>query len=381
MFGLEDLLVQELETLGVDNIQKGRRIVHCEGDWKTVYRCNLELRTALRVLIPLTKGTVNKVDDLYDLAAATDWTPYLEPGGTLMIDQQVRSDLFRDTRFAAYKVKDAICDVYREKFNRRPTVEFKNPQLRAYIYLNGTECEISVDSSGNSLHKRGYRIQTNAAPLNEVLAAGMIMMSGWDQKQDFINPMCGSGTLLVEAGMMAANISPGRFRDNFGFQQWENFRSVWWRQIKEESREKEGEISARMVGFDVNKVAIQMSGNHLRRAGVGSKVELHQIAIEDFDPKCESGTVIINPPYNFRMEKDNILDFYKMIGDNLKTKYQGTTAWIISANMEAIKSVGLKPTQRNVLFNGPNEARYNRYDLYAGTKRKVRRIPSTDPQV
>ena len=381
MQGFEDLLAEELRVLGVDNIQRGRRIVHCEGDWKTVYKCNLELRTALRVLLPLSKGTVNKAQDLYDLAAATDWSPFLEPGGTLMIDTQVRSKVFNDTRFAALKVKDAIVDSYREKYGRRPTIEFKNPQLRVYVYLNDTECEISVDSSGNSLHKRGYRTQTNAAPLNEVLAAGMILRSGWDHQKDFINPMCGSGTLLVEAGMMAANISPGRFRDNFGFQQWENFRSVWWRQIKEAARERERDIPARMLGFDVNKTAMQMSGNHLRMAGVGSKVELQQIAMEDYDPKiAEGATVIINPPYSFRMGKDDIMEFYKMIGDNLKTKYQGCSAWIISANLEALKNLGLKPTQREVLFNGPLEARFNRYDLYAGSKKAPRRIqPSEQP--
>lgn len=367
--GLEDVLYEELKNLGAQNLIKGNRAVEFEGDKALMYRANFHLRTALRILKPIAEFKISNEHELYDAIQTIDWSSYFDLKDTFAVDSVVHSNNFSHSKYVALKVKDAIVDQFRSKFKKRPYVDTDNPSLRISVHISHDQCTVSLDSSGESLHKRGYRIKTNKAPLNEVLAAGMILLSGWDKKSVFIDPMCGSGTLVIEAAMMAHNIPPGMYRESFGFETWNDFDADLLESIYEEDiPDVNAEI--RILGSDVSEIAIRIAKENIENANLKRKIDLLIKPIENYNPPSEeSGIVITNPPYGERIKKNEINSFYKLLGDRFKNKYSGFEVWLLSSNFEAIKHIGLKPTQKLTLFNGPLECKFLNYSIYQGSKK------------
>lgn len=367
--GLEDVLYEELKNLGAQNLIKGNRAVEFEGDKALMYRANFHLRTALRILKPIAEFKVNNEHELYNAIQTLDWSSYFDLKDTFAVDSVVHSNNFSHSKYVALKVKDAIVDQFRSKFNKRPFVDTDNPSLRISVHISHDQCTVSLDSSGESLHKRGYRIKTTKAPLNEVLAAGMILLSGWDKKSVFIDPMCGSGTLVIEAAMMAHNIPPGMYRESFGFETWNDFDADLLESIYEEDI-PEVNTDIRILGSDVSEIAIRIAKENVENANLKRKVDLLIKPIENYNPPSgENGIVITNPPYGERIKKNEIDSFYKLLGDRFKNKYTGFEVWLLSSNFEAIKHIGLKPTQKLTLFNGPLECKFLNYSIYEGSKK------------
>ncbi|MCB2195739.1 MAG: RNA methyltransferase [Bacteroidetes bacterium] len=367
--GLEDVLYEELKNLGAQNLIKGNRAVEFEGDKALMYRANFHLRTALRILKPIAEFKISNEHELYDAIQTIDWSSYFDLKDTFAVDSVVHSNNFSHSKYVALKVKDAIVDQFRSKFKKRPYVDTDNPSLRISVHISHDQCTVSLDSSGESLHKRGYRIKTNKAPLNEVLAAGMILLSGWDKKSVFIDPMCGSGTLVIEAAMMAHNIPPGMYRESFGFETWNDFDADLLESIYEEDiPDVNAEI--RILGSDVSEIAIRIAKENIENANLKRKIDLLIKPIENYNPPSEeSGIVITNPPYGERIKKNEINSFYKLLGDRFKNKYSGFEVWLLSSNFEAIKHIGLKPTQKLTLFNGTLECKFLNYSIYQGSKK------------
>jgi len=367
--GLEDVLYQELLELGAQELSKGNRMVEFVGDKAMLYKANFYLRTALRVLKPICEFKVNNEDELYKSIQSIDWTEYFDLKDTFAVDSVVHSNNFSHSKYVALKVKDAIVDQFREKFQKRPYVDTDEPDIRVSIHISNDLCTVSLDSSGDSLHKRGYRIKTTKAPLNEVLAAGMILMSGWDRKSTFLDPMCGSGTLLIEAAMIANNIPPGIYRQQFGFETWKDFDSDLLEQIYEDDNDQENN-EVKVVGADISEIAIRIAKENIANAGLKRKIDLIIKPIENFNPpKTENGIVITNPPYGERIKKNEITSFYKVLGDLFKNRYNEYSVWLLSNNFEAIKYIGLRPSQKITLFNGALECKYLNYSIYQGSKK------------
>ncbi len=369
--GLEDVLFGELEELGATDIKKGNRMVEFIGDKTMMYKANFHLRTALRVLKPIAEFEVANESELYKSIQTIDWSEYFDLKNTFAVDSVVNSKEFSHSKYVALKVKDAIVDQFREKYEKRPYVDTEDPDVRISIHISNTSCTVSLDSSGESLHKRGYRTKTNKAPLNEVLAAGMILMSGWDKKCTFIDPMCGSGTLLIEAAMIANNIPPGIYKQKFGFETWKDFDNELLEQIYEEENE-ENDSDVKIIGADISEIAIRMAKENIANASLKRKIELHIKPIENFDPikvKGENGILITNPPYGERITKNEINSFYKVLGDIFKNRFKGFEAWLLSSNLDAIKNIGLKPSKKQILFNGALACKFLNYSIYEGSKK------------
>ena len=378
--GLEEVLAQELIALGANNVQIGRRAVSFTGDKALLYRANLCLRTALRVLVEVkseklkVKGDRRKPEDqLYEIVKSIDWSKYMTPESTFAIDATVYSETFRNSRFVTYRVKDAVADYWMERTNQRPNVNTENPDVRINVHIANEQVTVSLDSSGESLHKRGYRVATTEAPINEVLAAGMLLMAGWQGQSDFYDPMCGSGTIPIEAALIARNIAPGIFRKEFGFEHWPDFDADLWNDIyNDDSQERE--FDHKIYGSDASFYAIQQAAKNVKSAGVQKDVELRQIRMEEIKPIANSqqltALVMLNPPYGERLASNKDMeDLYGKIGSALKHQFTGATAWIISSNDAAMKCIGLKPSKKMRLLNGELDCQFNRYDLFAG-KRK-----------
>jgi putative N6-adenine-specific DNA methylase len=390
--GLEEVLAQELIALGANNVQIGRRAVSFTGDKATLYRANLCLRTALRILVEISTFKLsNNVkrhqtsqapeDALYDLVKAIDWSRYMTVDSTFAIDATVYSEAFRNSRFVTYRVKDAIADYWVERAHRRPNVNTDNPDLRINVHIANEQVTVSLDSSGESLHKRGYRVATTEAPINEVLAAGMLLMAGWQGQSDFYDPMCGSGTIPIEAALIARNIAPGIFRKDFGFEHWPDFDADLWNDIyNDDSAERE--FTHKIYGSDASFYAIQQATKNVKSAGVQKDIELRQIRLEELSTSnlptsfnfqlspFNSPLVMLNPPYGERLASNKDMEeLYGKIGTALKHQFAGATAWIISSNDAAMKCIGLKPSKKIRLLNGELDCQFNRYDLFAG-KRK-----------
>ncbi|PLX13162.1 MAG: RNA methyltransferase, partial [Marinilabiliales bacterium] len=355
--GLEDILFQELKQLGASEIKKGNRMVEFLGDQAMMYKANFHLRTALRVLKPIAEFEVSDENQLYSAIQKIDWNEYIDLKDTFAIDSVVNSENFSHSKYVALKAKDAIVDQFREKFEKRPYVDTEDPDLRINIHISHKLCTLALDSSGESLHKRGYRIKTTKAPLNEVLAAGMILLSGWDKKSDFVDPMCGSGTLIIEAAMIANNIPPGVYRQRFGFETWKDFDTELFAQIYEDDSE-EVDSNAKIMGSDISEIAIRIAQENIDNAGLKKKIDLITKPIENYIPnQTDKGVVITNPPYGERIKKNEINSFYKVLGDIFKSKYKGFEIWMLSSNFEAIKYIGLRPTQKETLYNGALECK------------------------
>ena len=370
-------MADELQQLNAQNITVANRAVAFEGDLELLYMVNYCCRTALRVLLPIANLRVRNQQELYDEIGKIDWSLYLNHTDTLAIDSVANAnDAFTNTMFVSMKVKDAIADQFRNKFGSRPSVDTENPTLRINIHIFKQDCVVSLDSSGSSLHKRGYKTDSNKAPLNEVLAAGLILLSGWDRKSNFVDPMCGSGTLLTEACLLAKNVPPGFFRKIFGFHKWQGkygFDNDMWQKIIQRENAKITPLTAAIFGSDAAKSSVFIAKENLKSAGVREDVSIQNVLFEASSAPEGGGTIVMNPPYGERLDKDDITTLYKSIGDTLKSKYQGYDAWIISSNREAVNSIGLKASRRIAIFNGPLECRFLKYEMYGGT-RKIRPV-------
>lgn len=368
--GLEEVLAQELIELGANDVQLERRAVSFRGDKALLYRANLCLRTAIRILVPIASFKAKDTDALYDQVKALNWSQYMTADQTFAIDATVYSESFRNSRFVTYRVKDAIADYWIDKAHKRPSVSTQIPDILLNVHVANEQVTISLDSSGESLHKRGYRIATTEAPISEVLAAGMLLLAGWKGQSDFYDPMCGSGTLLIEAALIARNIAPGVFRSSFAFEKWPDFDADLWNDIyNDDSNERD--FIHHIYGSDASFYAIQQAAKNVKSAGVAKDVELKQIRMEEIKEVHAEGTlVMLNPPYGERLKSNKEMeDLYSAIGTTLKHQFTGSTAWIISSNVEAMKCIGLKPSKKYHLLNGELDCQFNKYELFQG-KRK-----------
>lgn len=369
LFGFEELLANELIQLGAQDVSTGVRNVSFVGDKGFMYKANLALRTAIKILKPIHSFKVKNEQDLYDQIYKMDWTPYLKPTGTLAVDATINSTVFTHSLYIAQKTKDAIVDKFRNTTGERPNVDLRFPDLKVNVHIDRNTCNISLDTSGESLHKRGYKTATNIAPINEVLAAGLIMLSGWDGQSDFMDPMCGSGTILAEAAMIACNIPPNLMRAEFGFERWQDWDVDLFEKIEESLLNKTRDFHHRIIGFDKAPSAVVKAKENIKNAKLDDFIEIKN---EDFFKTQKGGEgklhMVFNPPYGERLDID-MVNFYKQIGDTLKQNYPNTDAWLITSNLDALKHVGLRPSRKIHLFNAKLEARLVKYEMYAGSKK------------
>jgi putative N6-adenine-specific DNA methylase len=362
--GMEEVLQGELSLLGAMNTSILKRAVSFEGDKAMLYRANYCCRTALRILKPILVFPIVKQEDLYDNVNKIPWENYIGNENSIAVDAVNATSVFTNSQYVALKTKDAIVDRFREKTGSRPSVDLDNPDLRINIHLYKETCTVSLDSSGSSLHKRGYRHVTGPAPLNEVLAAGLIQLSGWDKTIPLYDPMCGSGTILIEANMFARNIPCGYFRPVFGFERWIDFDEALWSKIKEEENAKILDTGAEIYGSDISSRAMATATENVGFTRFQKQIHLEVAAFENTIPRGPTGMIICNPPYDERLQIDDIISFYKSIGDVLKKKYTGFEAWIISSDLKALKFIGLHPSKKIQVFNGPLECKFVRFSLY-----------------
>lgn len=363
--GLEELLAEELTALGANDIQIGRRMVSFSGDKRMMYKANFCLRTAIRILKPIKSFTAKDADEVYNQIQAIHWEDYLDVNKTFAIDAVVFSDEFRHSKFVSYKVKDAIVDYFREKTGKRPSVRINNPDVLLNIHIAQTTCTLSLDSSGESLHRRGYRQEAVEAPLNEVLAAGMVLMTGWRGECDLIDPMCGSGTIPIEAALIARNIAPGVFRQGFAFEKWVDFDAEMFDEIyNDDSQERE--FTHKIYGYDNNPKANEIATHNIKAAGVSKDVVLKLQPFQQFEQPQEKSLIITNPPYGERISTNDLLGLYKMIGERLKHAFVGNEAWVLSYREECFDQIGLKASQKVPLFNGPLECEFRKYEIFDG---------------
>ncbi len=370
--GLEEVLAQELIELGANDVQLERRAVSFRGDKALLYRANLCLRTAIRILVPIASFKAKDTDALYDQVKALNWSQYMTADQTFAIDATVYSESFRNSRFVTYRVKDAIADYWIDKAHKRPSVSTQIPDILLNVHVANEQVTISLDSSGESLHKRGYRVATTEAPISEVLAAGMLLLAGWKGQSDFYDPMCGSGTLLIEAALIARNIAPGVFRSSFAFEKWPDFDADLWNDIyNDDSNERD--FTHHIYGSDASFYAIQQAAKNVKSAGVAKDVELKQIRMEEIkELHAEGALVMLNPPYGERLKSNKEMeDLYSAIGTTLKHQFTGSTAWIISSNVEAMKCIGLKPSKKYHLLNGELDCQFNKYELFQGKRNEA----------
>ena len=369
--GLEPVLAQELTQLGANNVEIGRRMVSFTGDKEMMYKANFQLHTAIRILKPIKRFKATSADEVYDEVRKIDWDEYLDLKKSFAVDAVVFSDDFRHSKFVAYKVKDAIVDQFREKYQQRPNISVTNPDLRLNIHIAEDDCTLSLDSSGESLHRRGYRQETVDAPLNEVLAAGMIMMTGWKGDTDFIDPMCGSGTLLIEAALIARNISPGVFRKGYAFEKWPDFDADLFDRIyNDDSGEREFEH--KIYGYDVDMKAVAKAALNVRAAGLTKDITVQCQDFKDFAQPEQKSIIVTNPPYGERITTQNLLGTYRMIGERLKHAFVGGEAWILSYREECFEQIGLKPSLKIPHYNGSLECQFQKYQIFDGTLRNFR---------
>jgi len=369
--GLEEVLARELRDLGAQDIDLLKRGISFTGDKKLLYLANYKCRTALRILVPLSNFRASSENMLYDGVRQIPWEKFLDFRGKFAVDSVISYSSFKHSGFVSLKAKDAIADRFRDKFGKRPDVSTHDPDIRVNVHLFKDDCTVSIDSSGASLHLRGYRRQQSEAPMNEVLAAGLLALSGWDGKTPFVDPMCGSGTILIEAALMAGNVPSGYYRPLFGFERWKDFDRRLWQQVKRECEEKIVEPAAPITGFDLDEKAIEASRINIEEAGVEDFVRVEQADFNQAPPPYPRGFLLTNPPYGERIKVEDLKQFYKDFGDVLKQKYAGYTAWLLGTDMEALKFIGLRPSRRIRVMNGPLECKFVRIDLYEGSKFKT----------
>lgn len=370
--GLESLLVEELEALGAKKVRAIVRGATFYGDQEMLYKANLHCRTAMRVLQPIVQFNARTEDHLYDGVRKINWSKYLSPKETLAVDSVVNSEYFPHSKYAALKTKDAIVDQFRDKTGKRPWVGKDGADIYVDVHINNNVCTLSLDASGDSLHRRGYRIEADKAPLNEVLAAGMIKLTGWNGDRDFYDPMCGSGTIPIEAAMLAMNIPAGHYRKEFAFMNWANYNEELFNEIKEEADSQIKELECRIFASDRSDKATAIAKRNLKNTGLHKDIELKNRYFDSIVPEEKKGILIFNPPYGRRLEeRGEIIGLYKDIGNVLKRNFSGFEAWVISANFEATKFIGLRPSARLTLFNGQLETKFVKFELYDGSKKDM----------
>lgn len=368
-FGFEEILAKELQQLGAQEVEIGTRMVSFKGDKGFMYKANLSLRSALKILKPIYHFRAFNDQSLYKGIQGVDWSKYLNTNQTFVIDTTIHSDNFKHSQFVSQKAKDAIVDQFRDKFGQRPSIDKDFPDLRINIHIDRDQCSVSLDTSGASLHHRGYRTATNIAPINEVLAAGMLLLSGWDGSSDFLDPMCGSGTILVEAAMIACNIPANINRKEFAFEKWNDWDNDLFDQIIDALMKRTREFHHTIMGYDKAPSAVQKARDNVQNANLEDYITISQANFfetnkETFGPL----QMVFNPPYGERLDIE-LERFYRELGDTLKNNYPNTNAWFITANLESLKYVGLRPSRKIKLFNGSLEARLVKYEMYEGSKR------------
>ena len=369
--GLEPVLAEELTQLGANNVQIGRRMVSFTGDKEMMYRANFQLHTAIRVLKPIKHFKARSAEEVYDEVQKIKWDDILDVKKTFSVDSVVYSEEFRNSRFVTYKVKDAIVDWFREKLGTRPNISVSNPDIRLNIHIAEDKATLSLDSSGESLHRRGYRQEQVEAPLNEVLAAGMILMTGWKGECDLIDPMCGSGTIAIEAALIARNISPGVFRKEFAFEKWNDFdQELFDRIYNDDSQEREFEHH--IYGYDIDMKAVNTAALNVRAAGMTKDITIAQKDFKDFEQPAEKSIIVMNPPYGERISTPNLLGTYKMIGERFKKAFAGNEAWVLSYREECFEQIGLKPSIKIPVFNGSLECEFRKYVMFDGKMKDFR---------
>ena len=369
--GLEEVLAGELVELGANNVQIERRAVSFTGDKRILYRANFCLRTASRVLVPIATFKAKDADEVYEQAKSIEWSQYMSLQTGFQIDATVYSDTFRHSRYVTYRVKDAIADWWSEREGKRPNVKLTDPDLCLNVHIANEVVTISLDSSGESLHKRGYRVANTEAPINEALAAGMLLMAGWKGETDFYDPMCGSGTLLIEAALIAQNIAPGIFRKSFAFEKWPDFDKDLFEDIyNDDSLERE--FTHRIYGSDASFYAVQQALKNIKSAGQQRCIDVKQIRVQEIKRETQTpALVMVNPPYGERLAQDkDVMRLYGDMGTAFKHQFTGSTAWVISSNEDALKCIGLKPSKRIKLLNGELECWFNKYELFAGERKE-----------
>lgn len=369
--GLEPVLAKELTQLGANEVQIGRRMVSFMGDKEMMYRANFQLHTAIRILKPIKHFKALSADDVYREVQKIDWSEYIGLDKTFAVDSVVFSEEFRHSKFVAYKVKDAIVDQFREKTGKRPNISVANPDIRLNIHIAEDKCTLSLDSSGESLHRRGYRQESVEAPLNEVLAAGMILMTGWQGETDFIDPMCGSGTLLVEAALIAHNMAPGLFRKEYAFEKWPDFDSDLFDRIYNDDS-SEREFTHHIYGYDVDIKAVNTARLNVRAAGLLNDITVEEADFKNFTQPKEKSIIVTNPPYGERISTPDLLGTYKMIGERLKHQFLNNDAWILSYREECFDQIGLKPSIKIPVYNGSSECEFRKYQIFDGKMKDFR---------
>lgn len=374
--GMEAVLASELEQLGATEIEIGNRAVSFRGDKRLLYKANLCSRVATRFLVPVAQFEANDADELYAQAKSIDWSRYLDTTKTFAVDATVYSESFTHSRFVTYRVKDAIADYFMEKEYERPSVGLTNPDLSINIHIAGNHCTLSLDSTGESLHKRGYRMVQNDAPISEAMAAGMLLMAGWNGETDFIDPMCGSGTIVIEAALIALNIPPGIFRDSFAFEKWNDFDKDLFQRLYEDDSEQRA-FTHKIFARDVSKRALAFAEQNAKAAGVAKYIEFAQVDItmqqlttgDEASSGVEESLLVTNPPYGERMQTEKIQDLYASLGRFLKHQIKDGRAWVISSNEEYLSAIGMKPEKKISLLNGDIECLFCCYEIFQGSRK------------
>ena len=367
MFGLEEILAEELRKLGAQNVKPMNRAVSFKGDTGFMYKANLNLRTALRILKPIKHFQAHDEKELYHKLCEIDWTEIFNLDSTFATNATTHSEVFTHSKYASLVMKDAIVDTFRKKFDKRPNIDPEIPDVSINLHIAKHTCTISLDSSGDSLHKRGYKLNAVTAPINEVLAAGLILLSDWNKISDFHDPMCGSGTLLIEAALIAYNIPVNIFRNRFGFEGWNDFDAKLWEKIKEVSLDKETHYYGKITGSDNFQKAVRISRKNIENALLSDNIK---IKTEDFfSSTIEAGTfVLFNPPYGERIPIE-VYEFYEKVGNTLKHNYKGCPVWIILSDIENMKFIGLRPSRKIKVMNGKLECSFRKFEVYEGSKK------------
>lgn len=365
-FGLEDILAKELTELGANEIETERRAVRFKGDKALLYKANLCLRSVIRILVPIAQFKATDADEVYDKAKKINWEEYIGIKQSFIINETVNSENFRHSKFVAYRLKDAIADYFTELYDKRPSVSITSPDIYIDIHISHNECTISLDSSGVSLHKRGYRSSQNEAPISEAQAAGMLLMAGWDGSKDFIDPMCGSGTFLIEAALIALNIPPCIYRTQFAFEKWKDFDKELFDDLYNDDSE-EREFTHKIIGYDVNPNTVKIAQENIKAAGLSKYIEVQCRDIANFEEVTEPSLIVTNPPYGERLKPEDLRDLYREIGRALKHKFVNGEAWVISSHVENLAAIGLKPSQRVELKNGALDCEFWKFEIFSGT--------------
>ncbi|KQK25019.1 DNA methylase [Chryseobacterium aquaticum] len=367
-FGLEAVLAEEIKKLGGRNVELKNRAVNCEGDLGFLYKINYSARTALKILVPIEEFKAYNETKFYEKLFKFEWDDFMSVDQTFAIDSTVNSERFSHSQFMTFKMKDAIVDFFQNRYGRRPSIETKSPDIKFHLHIDRELVTISLDSSGDALFKRGYRKEQGEAPINEVLASGMLQLAGWDGKGNFLDPMCGSGTLLIEAAMIAMDLPAQLFRKRFAFQNWKNYDEALFNKIKEFRVERIKEFHGKIVGYDIDGRMLDAARDNIESAEMEDVIEVRRENFFDTKKDMFPLLMVFNPPYDERISINDD-DFYKKIGDTFKTNYPNTLAWLISSDLDAPKKIGLRPSRKIKLFNGKLETRFLQYEMYEGTKK------------